>query len=88
MKANEFISLYRSDSLIQTLAEGIRMSHSKCVRIKGLHGSLDAVIFSSVFKSIRANHLVVLSDKEEASYFLNDLQHLLDEKEVFFFPMS
>jgi len=88
LKANEFISLYRSDSLVQTLAEGIRMSHSKCVRIKGLHGSLDAVIFSSVFKSIRANHLVVLSDKEEASYFLNDLQHLLDEKEVFFFPMS
>jgi transcription-repair coupling factor (superfamily II helicase) len=88
LKANEFISLYRSDSLVQTLAEGIRTSHSKCVRIKGLHGSLDALIFSSVFKSIRANHLVVLSDKEEASYFLNDLQHLLDEKEVFFFPMS
>ncbi len=88
MKAHEFISLYRTDSLVQTLAEGIRMFTSKSVRIKGLHGSLDAVIFSAVFKSVRANHVVVLSDKEEASYFLNDLQHLLGDKEVFFFPMS
>ena len=37
---------------------------------------------------MRANHVVVLSDKEEAAYFLNDLQHLLGDKEVFFFPMS
>jgi transcription-repair coupling factor (superfamily II helicase) len=88
LKAHEFISLYRADSLVQTLAEGIRTFTSKSVRIKGLHGSLDAVIFSAVFKSVRANHVVVLSDKEEASYFLNDLQQLLGDKEVFFFPMS
>lgn len=88
MKAHEFISLYRADSLVQTLAEGIRTSTSKSVRIKGLHGSLDAIIFSAVLKSVRANHVVILSDKEEASYFLNDLQHLLGDKEVFFFPMS
>ncbi len=88
MKAHEFISLYRADSLVQTLAEGIRTLTSKSVRIKGLHGSLDAVIFSAVFKSVSANHVVVLTDKEEASYFLNDLQQLLGNKEVFFFPMS
>ncbi len=88
MKGHEFIALYRSDSLVQTLSEGIRTSHSKSVRIKNLHGSLDVLIFAAVFKSVRSNHLVILSDKEEASYFLNDLQHLLDDKEVFFFPMS
>jgi transcription-repair coupling factor (superfamily II helicase) len=88
LKAHEFISLYRADSLIQTLAEVIRTSHSKSVRIKGLHGSLDALIFSAVFKSVRASHVVILSDKEEASYFLNDLQQLFIEKEVFLFPMS
>ncbi len=88
MKAEEFIALYRADGFVQTLAEGIRTSTSQTVRIKGLHGGLDAVIFSAVFKSIRANHIVILSDKEEAAYFLNDLQHLLGDKEVFFFPMS
>jgi len=88
LKAHEFISLYRADSLVQTLAEGIRTSHSKSIRIKGLHGSLDALIFSAVFKSVRSNHVIILRDKEEASYFLNDLQHLLGDKEVFLFPMS
>jgi transcription-repair coupling factor (superfamily II helicase) len=88
VKAHDFISIYRADSLIHTLAEGIRTSNSKTIRIKGLHGSLDAILFAAVYKSVRANHLVILSDKEEASYFLNDLQHLLSEKEVLLFPMS
>lgn len=88
MKAHEFVSLYRADSLVQTVSEGIRTLTSKSLRIKGLHGSLDAVLFSAVFKSVRANHVVILSDKEEASYFINDLQQLLDNKEIFLFPMS
>lgn len=88
MKAHDFISIYRADSLVQTLAEGIRASVSKNIHIKGLHGSLDAVIFSAVYKSIRANHVVIVNDKEEAAYFLNDLQHLLGDKEVLLFPMS
>jgi transcription-repair coupling factor (superfamily II helicase) len=99
LKAADFISLYRADAFIQTLAEEIRarvprgvsnegVSHSSAIQIKGLHGSLDAVVVASVYKSVRSNHLVVLHDKEEASFFLNDLQNLLEEKEIFLFPMS
>ncbi|HRG78900.1 MAG TPA: transcription-repair coupling factor, partial [Cyclobacteriaceae bacterium] len=88
MKAHDFLSIYRADSLVQTLAEGIRTSAHINIRLKGLHGSSDAVIFAAVFKSIRASHLLIAQDKEEASYLLNDLQHLLGEKEVLFFPMS
>ncbi len=99
MKAADFISLYRTDAFIQTLAEGIRVrvpqsvageniSHSSAIQVKGLHGSLDAVVLASVYKSVRSNHLIVLHDKEEASFFMNDLQNLLEEKEIFLFPMS
>ncbi len=88
MKAHDFLSIYRADSLVQTLAEGIRTSAHTNIRLKGLHGSLDAVVFAAVFKSIRASHVIIAQDKEEASYLLNDLQHLLGEKEVLFFPMS
>lgn len=88
VKAADFISLYQSDSLVQTLAEGIRTSASKTLRIKGLTGSLDAVILAAVHRSVRANHLVILDDKEEAAVFFGDLQYLLGDKEVFFFPMS
>lgn len=88
LKAHDFISLYRADSLVQTLAEGIRTSPSSKIRIKGLHGSLDAVIFAAVFRSIRATHIIIAQDKEEAAYLANDLQHVLGEREVLFFPMS
>ncbi len=88
MRAKEFLSVYASDGLVQTLAERIRTSNAENIHLKGLSGSLDAVIFASVCKAIRASHLIILHDKEEASYFLNDLQHLLGNKEVLFFPMS
>lgn len=88
MKAHEFLSLYRADSLVQTLSEGIRTSTHSKIRIKGLHGSLDAVVFAAVFKSVRSNHVIIAQDKDEAAYLVNDLQHLLSEREVLFFPMS
>jgi transcription-repair coupling factor (superfamily II helicase) len=99
VRAHDFLSIYRADSLVQTLAEGIRapahrstthegLSNRSNLHIKGLHGSLDAVIFASVVKSVRASHILIAQDKEEASYLLNDLQNLLGEKEVLFFPMS
>jgi transcription-repair coupling factor (superfamily II helicase) len=88
VKARDFITLYRTDSLLQLLADGIRTTSSKNIRIKGLHGSLDAIIFATVYNSVRSNHLIILSDKEEASFFMNDLQNLLPDKEILFFPMS
>jgi len=70
------------------LAEGIRTSKPETIRLKNVHGSLDAVLFSSVFSGTRAPHLVILHDKEEASYFYNDIQNLLGQREILFFPMS
>jgi transcription-repair coupling factor (superfamily II helicase) len=88
LRANDFLSIYQADSVVQTLAEGIRVSGPHALHIKGLHGSLDAVVFASVFKSVRASHVIILHDKEEAAYFQNDLQNLLGEREILLFPMS
>jgi len=88
VKAADFISLYRADGYIQTLADGIRTLNSSTIHVKGLHGSLDSVVVAAVYKSVRASHVIILHDREEASFFVNDLQNLLGEKEVFLFPMS
>ena len=80
--------MYRADSVVQTLAEGIRTSKAEPIHLKNAHGSLDAVLFAALCKSTRSNHVVILHDKEEASYFLNDLQNLLEKNEILFFPMS
>lgn len=88
MKASDFVSIYHTDSLVQTVAEGIRASAKSFIHLKNLHGSLDAILFAAVYKSSRANHLIILHDKEEAAYFLNDLQNLIEAKEILQFPMS
>jgi transcription-repair coupling factor (superfamily II helicase) len=87
LKASDFLTLYTSDGLIKTVAAGIKASSATNIRIKGLQGSLDAVIVAACFKLHPQDYCVVLQDREEAYYFLNDLQNLL-HREVLFFPMS
>lgn len=87
MKANDFLSIYKADGLIKTVAEGIRTPKAQNIRVKGLSGSLDAVLLATTFKLHPQDYLVVLQDREEAAYFQNDLQNLLD-REVLLFPMS
>jgi len=88
MKVSDFVKLYRQDSIIQTIAEAIKPNESAKIELRGLTGSIDAVISAAVFSINHQNHLFVLHDKEEAAYFYNDLQGLLHPKEILFFPTS
>ena len=87
MRANDFLSIYTADGFIKTVAAGVKASSRSHLRIKGLSGSLDAIVVASCFKIHAKDYLVVLQDREEASYFQNDLQNLLD-REILMFPMS
>ena len=87
MRANDFLTIYRADGLVKTVAAGIKTPGQKNIRIKGLSGSLDAVMLSAVFKLHPQDFIVILQDREEAAYFQNDLQNLL-EREILLFPMS
>ena len=88
VKAADLLKFYKTDSLVQTIAAQIKENSDKSLRLKGLVGSIDAVLLASLYQLNYQNHLVVLHDKEEAAYFHNDLQHLLPGKEVLFFPTS
>ncbi|WP_353777008.1 transcription-repair coupling factor [Winogradskyella sp. 3972H.M.0a.05] len=56
--------------------------------LKGLVGSSLSFVISSVFKNTDKPFLLILNDKEEAAYYLNDLEQLLDAKNVLFYPGS
>lgn len=56
--------------------------------LQGLIGSQDSFVAAAVFKQTGFNHLFILSDKEEAAYFQNNIKNLLGSKDVFFFPDS
>ena len=90
MLVKDFLTLYREDGFVQTIIEQIKrpIEHPH-IQIKGLVGSLDAVIASAIFlQNPKQTHLFVLSDREEAAYFINDLQNLVGEEHVLSFPMS
>ncbi len=88
MKINDFLKLYKEDGLIQTIGECIKPNESKHIILKGLVGSLDAVVAAALYKLNHQNHLFIIPDKEAAAYFHNDLQNLMGDKEVLFFPTS
>lgn len=87
MRASDFLTIYRADGFIKTVAAGIKASPPSVIRLRGLAGSLDAIVMAAGFKLHPQDYVVVLSDREEAAYFINDLQNLLD-REILLFPMS
>ena len=74
-------------SQLQNLQDSIAQTETK-THIKGLVGSSLSFVFSNCFKTEDKPFLLIFNDKEEAAYFLNDFENLLDEKDVLFYPGS
>jgi transcription-repair coupling factor (superfamily II helicase) len=88
LKVQDFITLYTEDSLLKTLAGYLKPDKHHCIQLKGLKGSLDAVIAASLHRINEQGMLFVMHDREEAAYFVNDLQNLIPGQEVLLFPSS
>ena len=88
MKPDELLKIYSENSNVQLLAEGLRSRHSQRFQVKGLSGSLDAVVLASVIRSVHTSHFIICQDREEAAYLINDVQSLLGGHEVLLFPIS
>ena len=76
MKVREFLKIYREDPIVQTIAEQLKPNEENHIRLKGLVGSLDAILAASIFQLNKQTMILVMHDKEEAAYFQNDLQNL------------
>lgn len=74
----------------QKLGEAIAHSQGnhQNIQAKGLVGSALSLTISSAFAKADAPFLIILNDKEEAAYFLNDLEQLRKEEHVLFYPGS
>lgn len=58
------------------------------VHLKGLIGSAFSFVVQNSFQNSGNPFLLILNDKEEAAYYLNDLEQLLGDKHVMFYPGS
>jgi len=71
----------------QNLQSAIAQNQSK-THLKGLVGSSLSFVLTETFKQANKPFLLVFNDKEEAAFYLNDLEVLLNDKDVLFYPGS
>lgn len=86
MTTKELFDTYCKSELVQAIANTI--ATAKVVRLKGLSGSSDTLIAAATSQFNRNINLFILHDKEEASFFLDDIKNFLPEESCLFFPGS
>ena len=87
MISSPLIDLYKNHSCIERLSKTISKDRNSKFRIKGLIGAQDVIIASQAIETIKKPHLFILNDKEEAAYFINDLELIL-KRQILFYPSS
>lgn len=77
-----------SESKNNSVLTGELQDKTARIQLKGVIGSAAAFINGVAYQSVHKTNLIILADKEEAAYFLNDLENLIGEANVLFFPAS
>lgn len=81
------LKTYAGNPKIKQISENLAVRENK-IQIKGLIGSSLSFVVASLFEKSELPYLLILQDKEEAAYYLNDLEQLIGEEDVLFYPGS
>lgn len=88
MTLSEFREFYASSAEVKELIQHLHKAGQK-VQLRGLVGSVKSIIAAATTEVLGNTQLFILDDKEEAAYFMNDLQEIFkSEKNILFFPRS
>ncbi len=88
MEIRELKKAFTTLPQIDSSANALQFSGAH-IHWKGLVGSARGLCATALTEQIPGHHLFILPDKEEAAYFLNDLEGLFpDDKRIFFYPAS
>ena len=87
MSKSNLSQIYAQVLQTQNLQTAIVQNQSR-THIKGLVGSSLSLVLSETFKLAEKPFLLIFNDKEEAAFYLNDLELLLNDKDVLFYPGS
>jgi transcription-repair coupling factor (superfamily II helicase) len=82
LTAEELVQLYSQQAVTKEVAEILLKEKSARLSLKGMTGSARSIFVGSLFKTLGQVMVVILSDKEEAAYFCNDLENLFGEQEL------
>lgn len=88
MSKNALYTTYDNLPKAQQIATQLLEQNQVKLHLSGLLGSAVSFVIRSVFKKTELPFLVVLDNKEEAAYYLNDLEQMIGEQDVLFYPAS
>jgi transcription-repair coupling factor (superfamily II helicase) len=95
VKPAEFISKYKENDIVKDLTSVIKESSQQFVSVAGMAGSSASVVMAAAYKSVPKPFVCIMPTREAAAYFFNDVENLLEEKDlsyekrsIFLFPSS
>lgn len=86
MSKSDIISIYDKSPKIAVL-ESTFAARQKS-QMTGLVGSSLSFVMHSLFKKAELPFLILFNNKEDAAYYLNDLEQLINTEDVLFYPSS
>ncbi|MFA9192501.1 transcription-repair coupling factor [Flavobacterium sp. FZUC8N2.13] len=88
MSKSALYTLYETSPKTQQIVASLQEKNTAKLHFSGLLGSAVSFVIRSAFKKSELPFLVVLNNKEEAAYYLNDLEQMIGEQDVLFYPGS
>ncbi|WCC44888.1 transcription-repair coupling factor [Tenacibaculum finnmarkense] len=87
MSKQLIVNHYQQSDTIKQIVKELQQEQNH-FQISNLVGSSLSFVISETFKKAEKPYLLIFNDKEEAAYYLNDLEQLLGDKNVLFYPGS
>jgi len=88
VKIESLLEIYRRNLNCQLIKESL-LKKEKQIHLKGVRSSLLSILVSTLSNEIdNPYHLIVVEDRERASYIQNDIENLLGKEKSMVFPMS
>ena len=95
MQIPRVLELYQGYSGVEKTATLLKEHSASLINLIGLHGSARAYVIEAVRKLHPAVHVIVVDEKEDAAYLLNDLENIsgdrdkpFEKRRVLFYPTS
>ena len=88
MSKKVLYNTYDNSPKTEQIAAHLLENNQVKMHLSGLIGSALSFVIRSIFKKSELPFLVVLNNKEEAAYYLNDLEQMIGDQDVLFYPGS
>lgn len=88
MSLTDIKTLYETSKLNTSLDLALQSRTPSTIALEGVVGSTASFVTAALYKKKKQPLLLILEDKEQAAYFFNDLENIMPEEKLYFFPAS